>query len=171
MKKLFPIFFIIALMSTSCASLYTAMYAPSEIKSVDGELVFTASAKGYEVINLETNQFDEQETTTSVLWRYETPDGVNHWWVNRDYNEAQDADFWPKDFTLEHIGSTSEEYTGKCSSMTPTAYNHFCKDPETDKSYKIRQFPWGTGYGYFYSVSDGEYAIIYSVPISNTNFY
>jgi ABC-type glycerol-3-phosphate transport system substrate-binding protein len=62
MKRLFSILFVIALISTSCASLYTAMYAPSEIKSVDGELVFTASSKGYEVINIETKEFEKQKT-------------------------------------------------------------------------------------------------------------
>lgn len=158
-------------MSTSCASLYTALYAPSEIKQVDGELTFAISAKAYEVLHQDDNKFVEQETTTTVLWQYKTPDGEYHWFVNRDYREAEATDFWETNFKLDQTHLDSEDYGGKCKDMTPKAYNHYCINPETGENFKIRQFPWGEGYGYFVALVGDKYTIIYSLPIGSLSFY
>ena len=174
MKRIFPILFIAALMMTSCAGLYKALYTPPQIKDLDGEMTQTASAKGYEVLYHDENadtKLVKQEETTSVLWQYRTPDGKYHWWVNRDYREAEKTDFWEKDFILDQMYSNSEDYKSKCEDMTPKAYNYYCKNPETGESFKIRQFPWGSGYGYFFALVGEKETIVYSLGVNYLNFY
>ena len=181
MKKLFPLFLIIAVVAmSSCASLYTAMYAPPEIKAVDGELVRAVNVKAYEVLtpkvgdaktgNSKFNVTDQEETSGSLI-QYKTPDGEYHWYINRDYGEAENSLFIPEKMILDQYNSTSEDYSGKCQDMTPTAYNYYCVNPETDEKYKIRQFPWSKGYGYFYALVSDKGTIIYSLSVSDLNFY
>lgn len=176
MKKLGLLFIAIAVLMSSCASLNTALYAPSAIKADKGEMIHFMNVKAYEVLTPKLSgdgwNIKKQETTSGSLIQYKTEDGTRYWYVSRNIDEYQNSKFIPQEMKLKQVGYNSEEYTGKCEDMSNSkAYNYYCEDVETGESYKIRRFPWGTGYGYFAALVSDKGTIIYSLGVMDLKYY